>query len=160
MPLMGAGRRDRLDVVVDDVVNAVARDLVRILPRLLDGGRVAWPAGRGGRVTLFLEEIHPGAPGVGVEPEPVDEDDGGAGGCGHDVSLGEGARTLHAARGGRCRERAPKHPLEWPRDTVEVERVEDQHTVLELPVPEKTVELCLDRRLPMRGLLLVGAKRA
>ena len=46
-----------------------------------------------------------------------------------------------------------------PRDTVEIERVDDQGPVLELPVPEKTAELCLDRPLPMRGLLLVGAER-
>jgi hypothetical protein len=53
-----------------------------------------------------------------------------------------------------------EYPLEWARDTVEIERVDDQHPVFQLPVPEETPELCLDRQLSMRGLLLVGAERA
>jgi hypothetical protein len=53
-----------------------------------------------------------------------------------------------------------EHPGEWPRDTVEIERVDDQHPVLELPVPEEASKLCLDRLLPMGRLFLVGAERA
>jgi predicted ATPase/class 3 adenylate cyclase len=52
-----------------------------------------------------------------------------------------------------------EHPLERPWHAVEIERVDDPHPVLELPVPEEPPELGLDRLLPMRGLLLVGAER-
>jgi hypothetical protein len=69
-------------------------------------------------------------------------------------------RCVPRSRRRSCGERVGEHPGEWPRDTGEIERVDDQRPVLEFPVPEKTPELGLDCLLPMRGLLLISAERA
>jgi hypothetical protein len=53
-----------------------------------------------------------------------------------------------------------KHRGERPRDRVEIERVDDQHPVFQLAVPEEPAELCLKRLLPMGRLFLVSAERA
>jgi hypothetical protein len=57
-----------------------------------------------------------------------------------------------------CREYVREHGSERPRDAAEVERVDQQHSILELPVPHEASQLFLDRPFPVRGLLLVGAE--
>src|SRR6218665_2512007 len=65
-------------VVVGDLVDADVRDDVGGVAGSSDGGGLVRPAGRDGCVPLLLEEIDPGLPRRGVQPEAVDENDGGA----------------------------------------------------------------------------------
>ena len=87
---------DDLRVVVDDVVDAVAGNALRVRPGVLDRVPVAGPTGRRRLVARLPEEVDPGTPGVGVQPEAVDEDDRGS--CsGHELLLSRRAGSPECA---------------------------------------------------------------
>src|ERR1035441_3087043 len=73
---------DDVEVAAGDVVDAFVCDGGRVLPRVVRAGRVAGPAGRCRVVAGRAVQLDPGLPGVGVDPQAVDEDDGD-GWCGH-----------------------------------------------------------------------------
>jgi hypothetical protein len=72
-------RRDDAFHVGDDVVDALIRDRARVGARC---GNARWlfrPARRDGRVALGPEQIAPGRPARGMQPEPVNENDRNSG---------------------------------------------------------------------------------
>jgi hypothetical protein len=71
---LGLEAADDPGVVGDDVVDAVTGDAIGLLPRLFDRVCVARLAGSDRRVARLPEAVDPRAPRVGVQPEPVDED--------------------------------------------------------------------------------------
>ena len=61
-------------VVLGDLVDAEVGDRVRVLPRLFDRRSLVRPAGRAGSVAGRAEQLDPGLPARGVQPQAVDED--------------------------------------------------------------------------------------
>ncbi|CAG6397802.1 hypothetical protein SCOCK_60135 [Actinacidiphila cocklensis] len=82
-------------VVLDDVVDAVVGDALRVLPRVLDAVGVAGPARRGRVVALLAEEVDPRLPGGAVQPQAVDEEDGDRAGHRRGAFLGIGYAEQH-----------------------------------------------------------------
>src|ERR1700722_6515328 len=64
---------DRLGVVVDDIVDAIARNRTRVAACLGNGGGVTRPAGCDRVVARLAEELDPSAPRVCVQPKTVDK---------------------------------------------------------------------------------------
>ncbi len=78
--------------MLDDIVDTVIGDRVRVGPRLLDRGAVARPAGGDRLVTGLAEQVDPRVPRGRVQPQTVNEDNRSA----HDIPFGLPA---HSARG-------------------------------------------------------------
>src|ERR1022692_2420776 len=89
-PAWPAGADD-VEVAAGDVVDALARDGDRVLAAVVRAGRVAGPAGRHRVVAGRAVQLDPGLPGVGVDPQAVDEDDGD-GWCSHGLLQGQSGR--------------------------------------------------------------------
>jgi hypothetical protein len=53
-----------------------------------------------------------------------------------------------------------EHTVERPRHPAEIERLDERRREADLPVRQEAAQLVLDRPVPVRGLLLVGAKRS
>jgi hypothetical protein len=68
---------DLVCMVCNHIGNAVTRDPLGVGTGLGDRGGVTRPADRARGITGLAERVDPRAPGVCVEPEPVNEDDWG-----------------------------------------------------------------------------------
>jgi hypothetical protein len=80
---------DDLVVVVDGVVDARVRHVLRVQAGVGDGRRLAGPAGRDRVIARVAEALDPRAPARRVQPQAVDEDHGRAvGRGGHAASCG------------------------------------------------------------------------
>jgi hypothetical protein len=77
---------DDLRVVAGDLIDTAVGQCVRVRAGRFDGVRVAGPAGRDWLVAGIAEQLYPGCPLSGVEPQTVDEDDGSPVG-GHDGEI-------------------------------------------------------------------------
>jgi len=70
-------RIDDLGGVVDDLLQGLLGEDVRVRPSLFNRFRIVWPVRRQGRVAGLLEEVGPVGPAARQQPEAVDEDDRG-----------------------------------------------------------------------------------
>jgi hypothetical protein len=73
-----ASRLDDLGVVRDLVVDALIDDKFRVLPRLGNGGWLSDPSLGDRLIAGIAIEVNPPSPAGGVQPEAVDEHNGGA----------------------------------------------------------------------------------
>src|SRR5437879_5381372 len=89
---------DDRGVMLDDVVDAHVGQALRMCVGFGDRRRLTRPPGGGGVVARGAEQLDPGLPGIGMEPQAMDEDYGGAGG-GHNRH-GRSSRVLSAQRWG------------------------------------------------------------
>src|SRR3978361_13210 len=79
---------DELGVMVDHLRNAHVVEGIWVLPGGGHGGTIARPSWGRCTVTAAFEQLNPGRPGRGMDPQAVDEDDGvGLRRCRHDVLL-------------------------------------------------------------------------
>jgi hypothetical protein len=71
-------RGDGLGEVPGDVVDTAVGHRLRVFPGTLHRVRLTGPAGGQRAIAVGGEQLLPGPPGGGVQPQTVNEDDGGA----------------------------------------------------------------------------------
>jgi hypothetical protein len=70
------GGADELGIVIDHLRDAHVVEGIWVVPGGGHSGAVAGPARGGGAVAAAFEQLDPGRPGGGMNPQAVDEDDG------------------------------------------------------------------------------------